>query len=118
MNIFIKKVKNAVGRDGLHEGVCEFEKVIKDDIRLESIAEESDYGVVYTFNRKKITLNSIFRRILGYTRNRLINDGDSDTNTISYKYSETNSSKDKLCRKWWKAFKTCFTSKHGQYDLY
>jgi len=118
MNIFIRKVKNAVGRDGLDEGVCEFEKVIKDDIRLESIAEESDYGVVYTFNRKKITLNSIFRRIPGYTRNRSRNYGDSDTNTISYKYSETRSSKDKLYRKWWKALKKCFTSKHGQYDLY
>jgi len=48
MKVFIKRVNSAIGRDGLDDGVCVFEKVINHRITLKYyIEEESDGEIVF-----------------------------------------------------------------------
>jgi len=58
MKVFIKQVKSAIGRDGLDDGVCVFEKVIDHRITLEDIEEEDDNEVVSSLSKKMPTFKS------------------------------------------------------------
>jgi len=51
MKVFIGKVKSAIGRDGLGDGVCVFEKVIDYKITFKNI-EEEDGEVVSPIGNK------------------------------------------------------------------
>jgi len=119
MEIFIKQVKSAIGRDGLDDGVCVFEKVIDYKITLEDIEEEDDDDdeVVFPISNKKTTFKSTFYNVLRSIRRKIRNSSDSDTKSISYKKFIC-CSKVKLNTKWLKAVKSCFTAKSGQYYLY
>jgi len=118
LKVFIKKVKSAVGRDGLDDGVCVFEKVIDYKITLEDIEEEDDYEVVSPISNKKTTFKSTLSNVISSIRRRIRNSSDSDTKVISYEQNKVCCSKIKLNRKWLKAVKSCFTVKRSQYVLY
>jgi len=117
MKIFIKKVKSAIGRDGLDDGVCVFEKVIDHQITLEDIEEEDDDEVVSPNTAKKSTFKSTFYNVLCSIRRKIRNSSDSDTKAISYRQNKICCFKIKLCRKWLKAVKSCFPTKSGHYSL-
>jgi len=107
MKIFIKNVKSAIGRDGLDDGVCVFEKVVDYKITLEDIEEEDE--VVSLISSKKTAFKSTFSNVLQSIKKKIRNSSDSDTKSMSYK---------QFSQKWLKAVKSCFTSKIGQYYLY
>jgi len=117
LKVFIKKVKSAIGRDGLDDGVCVFEKVIDYKITLEDIEEEDD-EVVSPISNKKTTFKSTLYNVLRSIRRKIRNSSDSDTRAISYGQNKVCCSKIKLNRKWLKAVKSCFTVKRSQYVLY
>jgi len=108
MKIFIKNVKSAIGRDGLDDGVCMFEKVIGYKITLEDIEEEDD-KVVSLISSKKTAFKSTFSNVLQSIKKKIRNSSDSDSKSMSYK---------QFSQKWRKAVKSCFTSKSSQYYLY
>jgi len=118
MKIFIKKVKSAIGRDGLEDGVCVFEKVIDHRITLEDIEEEDDDEVVSPISNKKTTFKSKFSNVLRSIRRKIRNSSDSDTKAISYRQNKICCSKVKLNRKWLKAVNSCFPTKSSQYSLH
>jgi len=117
MKVFTQKVKSAIGRDGLDDGVCVFEKVIDHKITLEDIEEEDD-EVVSPISNQKTTFKSTFYNVLGNIRRKIRNSSDSDTNAISYRQKKICCSKIRLNIKWLKAVKSCFTTRSGQYSLY
>jgi len=84
MNVFIKRVKSAIGKDGLDDGVCVFEKVIDYLITLKNIEEEDDDEVVSPTSNKKATFKSALYNVLHSIRRKLRNSSDSDTKAISY----------------------------------
>jgi len=51
-------VKSALGKDGLDDGVCVFEKVIDYKITLKDIGNEDDDEVVSPIRNKKTTFQS------------------------------------------------------------
>jgi len=111
MKVFIKKVKSAIGRDGLDDGVCVFEKVIDHCITLEDIEEEDDDKVVCPISNKKTTFKSSFYNVLRSLIRKIRNSSDSDTKAISYRQN-------KMSKKWLKAVRSFFTVKSDQYSLY
>jgi len=117
MKVFIQKVKSAIGRDGLDDGVCVFEKVIDHSITLEDIEEEDDDEVVFPISNKKATFKSTFYNVLCSIRRKIRNSSDSDTKAISYRQNKICCFKIKLNMKWLKAVKSCFTTRSGQYSL-
>jgi len=117
MKVFIKRVKSAIGRDGLDDGVCVFEKVIDYKITLEDI-EEEDIEVVSPISNKKTTFKSKLYNVLHGIRRKIRNSSDKDTKAISYRQNKICCSKVKLHRKWLKAVKSCFTLKGGQYSFH
>jgi len=119
MKVFIKKVKSAIGRDGLDDGVCVFEKVIDHRITLEDIEEEDNDEVISQISNKKTTFKSTFCNLLQSIRKKIRSSSDSDTKPTSYRQINKICCFDvKLSRKWLKAVKSCFTVKRGQYSLY
>jgi len=88
MKVFIKKVKSAIGRDGLDDGVCVFEKVIDHCITLEDIEEEDDDEVVSPISNKKTTFKSTLYNILRSIRRGIRNNSDRDTKAISYRQNK------------------------------
>jgi len=118
MKVFIKKVKSAIGTDGLDDGVCVFEKVINHQVTLEDIEEEDDDEVVSPISNKKTTFKSTLYNVLSSIRRRIRNSSDSDTKAISYRQNKIGCAKVKLNRKWLKAVKSCFTANSGRYSLY
>jgi len=117
MKVFTKKVKSAIGRDGLDDGVCVFEKVIDHRITLEDIKEE-DEEVVFPISNKKATFRSTFYNGLRSIRRKIRSSSDSDTNTISYRQNKICCFKVNLNKKWLNAVKSCFTVKSGHFSLY
>jgi len=89
MKVFINNVKSAIGRDGLDDGVCVFEKVIDHRITLEDIEEEDDDDeVVSPISNKKTTFKSTFSNVLQSIRKKIRNSSDSDTKSLSYRQNK------------------------------
>jgi len=118
MKVFMKKVENTIGRDGLNYGVYVFEKVIDHLKTLEDIKEEEYDEVVSSISNKKTTSKFILYYVLHSIITKLKNSSDSDTKAISYRQNKIYCLKVRLNRKWPKAVKSCFTVKCGQYFLY
>jgi len=117
MKVFVQKVKSAIGRDGLDDGVCVFEKVIDHRITLKDIEEEDNDEVFSQISNKKTTSKSTFCNLLQSIRKKIRSSSDSDS--TSYRQMNKICCFDvKLSRKWLKAVKSCFTVKSGQYSLY